>query len=178
MEDPQILQRAFERERKRRQAAEQQLEEKARELYESYRELELAHQSLKENQEQLIHAEKLAAMGTLCAEAAHEINTPLGYIVSNLQTLCGYAETFRELWQETDVVVQKIAGRTDRDCEEADLQLLLALLTKQDLGFLSDDTEPLLAETLEGLENIRTVVQGMTMLAGKRRATGAGAIQR
>jgi signal transduction histidine kinase len=46
-------------------------------LYESERE---ASQRLRETQTQLVHSEKLAAMGRLSATIAHEVNNPLGII--------------------------------------------------------------------------------------------------
>jgi C4-dicarboxylate-specific signal transduction histidine kinase len=46
-------------------------------LYESERE---ASQRLRETQAQLVHSEKLAAMGRLSATIAHEVNNPLGII--------------------------------------------------------------------------------------------------
>lgn len=43
--------------------------------------LELANKEIKETQEQLAHAEKLASIGQLAAGVAHEINNPLGSIM-------------------------------------------------------------------------------------------------
>ena len=44
-------------------------------------------QLVKETEAQLIQMDKLASLGTLAAGIAHEINNPLGFLISNLQTL-------------------------------------------------------------------------------------------
>lgn len=51
------------------------------------RELADANRRLKENQAQLVQSEKMAFLGQLAAGVAHEINNPVGYVMSNLQTL-------------------------------------------------------------------------------------------
>jgi len=43
-----------------------------------------AHRQIEQTQDQMVHAEKLAAIGLLAAGVAHEINNPLGYIGSNM----------------------------------------------------------------------------------------------
>jgi signal transduction histidine kinase len=53
-------------------------------LYESERQ---AHRRLREAQAQLVHSEKLAAMGRLSATIAHEVNNPLGIIKNYLHLL-------------------------------------------------------------------------------------------
>ncbi|MFC1592405.1 sensor histidine kinase [Candidatus Omnitrophota bacterium] len=48
-------------------------------------------QLIKEAEAQLIQMEKMASLGTLAAGIAHEINNPLGFLISNLETLQDYA---------------------------------------------------------------------------------------
>jgi two-component system NtrC family sensor kinase len=47
--------------------------------------------------QQLMQVEKLAAIGELGPGIAHELNTPLGVIISNLSVLAGYGESLARL---------------------------------------------------------------------------------
>jgi two-component system, NtrC family, sensor kinase len=50
-------------------------------------ELEAANRELKETQAQLIQAAKMASLGQLVAGIAHEVNNPLAYVMSHLDTV-------------------------------------------------------------------------------------------
>jgi two-component system NtrC family sensor kinase len=47
---------------------------------------------VKETEAQLIQMEKMASLGILAAGIAHEINNPLGFLISNLETLQDYTK--------------------------------------------------------------------------------------
>ncbi len=60
-------------------------------------ELQKTIRKLNEAQSQLIQKEKMAGIGQLAAGIAHELNNPLGYIISNNHTLNKYALKIKEL---------------------------------------------------------------------------------
>jgi len=63
-------------------------ERKARaELAKAYKELSQYDKRLRENQEQLIQAEKLTSLGQLSASIAHEVNNPLSGVLTYTQLL-------------------------------------------------------------------------------------------
>jgi C4-dicarboxylate-specific signal transduction histidine kinase len=66
---------------------EQRVEERTAQLAESNRELAQVLVDLQAAQQELIHSEKMAALGQLIAGVAHEINTPLAAIRSSVQNI-------------------------------------------------------------------------------------------
>lgn len=102
---------------------------------------------LEQANRQLLQSEKLAAIGQLAAGVAHEINNPVGYVYSNLQSLGTYLE---DLFRLTDAVD---AG--------ASLEDLQAIKKNIDYSFLKDDLKDLLAESREGIERVKTIISAM-----------------
>jgi two-component system NtrC family sensor kinase len=108
---------------------------------------------LAQTQSQLLQSEKMAAIGQLAAGVAHEINNPIGFVMSNLGSLRGYAEDLLKLLAAFE------AGEGELT---ADTRAALANLKQQiDLGFLREDVAVLLSESMDGLQRVKRIVQDL-----------------
>lgn len=146
---------AYERERAARLQAELLLENKSRELYQQNRRLEESYEQLQQQQNALVHNEKLATLGTLTAGVAHEINNPLAYVISNVSAAKEYIEAY-------DQLVRFIQQSEVMDVLPKALQEEWARLEQaQDLAFIQEDYPDVLADTQEGLERVRDIVHSL-----------------
>lgn len=99
--------------------------------------------------EQLLHSEKLSAIGQLAAGVAHEINNPLGFVSSNVNALSGYVGDLLRLVE------------AQRDRSAGGVQAAEQLWRELDIDFVRDDVRQLLNESSEGLSRIRRIVQDL-----------------
>jgi two-component system NtrC family sensor kinase len=74
---------------------------------------------IKEAEAQLIQMEKMASLGILAAGIAHEINNPLGFLVSNLETLQDYTRNI-ESAATNKVTVEDLKAITQESLEGAE----------------------------------------------------------
>jgi two-component system NtrC family sensor kinase len=123
-------------------------------LTEKNRQLAAAYDELKAAQSQLLQKEKMASVGQLAAGVAHEINNPMGFIISNIGSLREYGEALKEYVLAADVVLA--AG-----CSEADRAKMQALQDRLDISFILEDTPSLIKESLDGAGRVRTIVQNL-----------------
>lgn len=71
---------------------------KNREMEMTLAALKAAHKELKENQESMVQAEKMASLGRLVAGVAHEINTPVGIGVTATSNLIEQTDRIMEMF--------------------------------------------------------------------------------
>ena len=143
--------------------------------------LEDANKRLKEQQTQLVHAEKMASLGTLAAGVAHEINNPLAFVNSNINTLEGYINTLICLFGVYESLASSIGDNLPSNMAppNQDIQQKLSKIgeieTAEDLTFIIEDTKDLLMESKDGLGRIKTIVMGLKEFAhvdgAERKAT-------
>jgi signal transduction histidine kinase len=99
----------------------------------------------------LLHQDKLASIGQLAAGIAHEINNPMGFIMSNLRTLKNYADAERQYMLVLEKTIKDSCS--DETCRE-----LEELCKRLDVGYALEDIPPLIAESLEGAERVKRIV--------------------
>lgn len=94
-------------------------------------------------QRQLYQAEKMASVGQLAAGVAHEINNPIGFIRSNLNTAMSYVQDFKGM---ADLVRSESGEK------------LAAAWKAADLDFVLEDFPPLLRQSIDGADRVARIV--------------------
>ena len=102
---------------------------------------------LKSTYARLLQQEKMASVGQLAAGVAHEINNPMGFVTSNLNTLHKYLGRMADMLDFC---------RTSKN-EEAIAQKWQALK----LDFILSDTRDLIVQSLEGAGRVAKIVSDL-----------------
>ena len=100
-----------------------------------------------------IHRDKLHSLGRLTAGVAHELNNPIGYIASNINSLSKYVKAMRNL-------IEQAASYMN----EEQLAQWQELQKKEHWSFIQDDIGSLISETTEGAEHLKAVVADLKTL--------------
>jgi PAS domain S-box-containing protein len=106
---------------------------------------------LQQAQDQLLQSEKMASIGQLAAGVAHEINNPVGFVNSNMNSLRGYVDSLFELIDGYD---RLLAGTPAAASAEQ-------LKKQADLDYLKEDVVALVKESMDGLKRVKDIVQAL-----------------
>jgi signal transduction histidine kinase len=107
-------------------------------LKESHEQLRNALDTLQRLQTQLVQQEQMAAIGQLAAGVAHEINNPLGFVMSNHEVLKGY-----------------ISELLNFSCDN------MSGPDSSRFNYIRDDTGELLEDIDIGLRRVQKIVEGL-----------------
>jgi two-component system, NtrC family, sensor kinase len=129
-------------------------------LKKTYEELEKAHREMKGMQSQIIQSEKLASIGQLAAGVAHEMNTPVGFVASNFETLQKYFKKFKTLL-EMHAELARMILTSDKEQLNAKLAEINKAATDMKIGFVLEDIGALFEESKEGLTRVTKIIQNL-----------------
>lgn len=96
-------------------------------------------------EQSLLQQEKMASLGQLAAGVAHELNNPLGFIYSNLNTLKVYLAEIEQVIRHESTI--------------------LKTLPNIDINYLLDDGKDLIDESLEGARRARDIINNLRSYA-------------
>lgn len=111
---------------------------------------------------QLHQAQKLESIGILAAGMAHEINTPIQYLLSNTQFLKEVLDDFVEMQTSYETLVD--AASTAGAFSEQ-VAVITRLAGEKDLEYLKIEADSALTQSLEGINRISSIITAMKEFA-------------
>lgn len=115
-------------------------------LERSNKELQESLAQLAHNQTMMIESEKMAALGVLSAGIAHEINTPLGFAISNINTI------------NHDYLPEITTRLNTLKNDPSITDELKNAVFDDELRFILSDLDELTAETVKGLNSAKQIM--------------------
>lgn len=122
------------------------LEKRTNRLREALARLKTQDRLIEMTRHHALHSEKMAAIGQLAAGVAHEINNPIGFIASNLNTARDYWERVHGYLKRLELVSPDAAAMYRQ---------------RFNIDLIEDDMQRLIDECLEGTERVTTIVRNL-----------------
>lgn len=117
------------------------------ELKQYIKEIEKQKSIIMETNLHLIQSEKMAAIGHLAAGVAHEINNPIGFVMSNFEVLKEYINDMKSIHETIRHPSEDIMHEKEINANE--------------ISEVFEDIEGIIAETKIGLERVTQIVKSL-----------------
>ncbi len=130
--------------------------EREQELQAAMAETEEALAKLQQVHAQLLQADKMASIGNLAAGVAHEINNPIGFITSNLNSLNEYVTDLERVLSAYDDLLRETTSGGASVSEKADD--VTRIREEADLDYVMSDLGNLIEESTDGAKRVRQIV--------------------
>jgi two-component system NtrC family sensor kinase len=120
--------------------------------------LDEAYRNLKMTQSQMLQQEKMASIGQIAAGVAHEINNPMGFIISNFHSLKKYSAKITQFLEAQSSAFKECAEGCGR-VEE--LKTIDEMKRSLKIDHIISDLDDLIRESLEGADRVKMIVQDL-----------------
>lgn len=127
-------------------------------------EIQEALEKLKATQDQLIQREKLAGIGQLAAGIAHEINNPLGYVSSNMESLEKYIQEFKTILTLYHQLREELVVTRNEELKPI-LHEIAQYETEHILQDVLNDLDDLFIDVNTGLDRVGKIVKSLRMFS-------------
>lgn len=116
----------------------------------------------KEEEAQNVHSQKLAAIGSLAAGIAHEINTPVQYVSDNTSFIKDAFEDLNHVLDTGTALFDAVGQDKEIDpgIKQAALDFEIAL-EDADLNYLKEEIPLAVTQSLDGLSRVSRIVRSM-----------------
>ena len=121
--------------------------------------LRKAYADLQSAQSQILQQEKMASIGQLAAGIAHEVNNPMGFIISNLGSLQKYINRLEEFIKMQTETIERLAP--ENPDSGAILETIRENKRSLKLDYILEDSENLIKESLDGADRVKHIVQNL-----------------
>ncbi len=132
------------------------LEKKHEELAQNHKQLKTIYKKLEITQVQMLQNAKMASVGQLAAGIAHEINNPMGFITSNLNTFKQYIDRMGKYVDFQSEIIKSF------DAEDQ----VIETKNHYKVDYIFKDSKELLDESVDGANRVSEIVQNLMSFSG------------